>query len=77
MQTDLLYSAPSSLAFEHETTTSAEQWASWTAGQIRSAIEDERERTIALLSELLALIQRETIPEVVATLPALRGPAGR
>jgi hypothetical protein len=44
--------------------------------QIRSAIEDERERTFALLAELLAQIQRDVIPETVATLPALRGPAG-
>jgi hypothetical protein len=76
METDIRYSEPSSRAFERETTTSAEQWSNWTTNQIRSAIEDERERTIALLSELLAGIQRETIPEVVATLPALRGPAG-
>jgi hypothetical protein len=76
METDIRYSEPSSRAFERETAASAEQWASWTTNQIRSAIEDERERTVALLSELLARIQRETIPEVVTTLPALRGPAG-
>jgi hypothetical protein len=76
METDIRYNEPSSRACERETTTSAEQWSNWTTNQIRSAIEDERERTVALLSELLALIQRETIPEVVATLPALRGPAG-
>jgi hypothetical protein len=76
METDIRYSEPSSRAFERETTTSAEQWSNWTTNQIRSAVEAERERTFALLSELLAGIQRETIPEVVATLPALRGPAG-
>ena len=76
METDIRYSEPSSRAFERETTTSAEQWSNWTTNQIRSAIEDERERTIALLSELLAGIQRETIPEVVARLPELRGPVG-
>jgi hypothetical protein len=76
METDLRYSEPSPRAFERETAASAEQWASWTADQIRSAIEDERERTFALLTELLVRIQRDTIPEVVETLPALRGPAG-
>jgi hypothetical protein len=76
METDIRYSEPSSPAFERETAASAEQWASWTADQIRSAIEDERKRTFALLAELLAQIQRETIPEVVAKLPALRGPVG-
>ena len=75
MQTDISYSEPSSRGFERGTATSAE-WSNWTTNQIRSAIEDERERTFALLSELLALIQRETIPEVVARLPELRGPAG-
>ena len=44
--------------------------------QIRSAIEAERERTFALLTEVLVRIQKDMIPEVVATLPALRGPAG-
>jgi hypothetical protein len=76
MKTDLSYSEPSSRACERETATSAEQWSNWTAEQIRSAIEDERERTFALLAELLAQIQRDTIPETVATLPALRGPVG-
>jgi hypothetical protein len=76
METDIRYSEPSSRACERETAASAEQWASWTGDQIRNAIEDERERTFALLSELFALIQRETIPEVVARLPELRGPAG-
>jgi hypothetical protein len=76
METDIRYSEPPSPAFERETAASAEQWASWTTNQIRSAIEDERERTVALLSVLLARIQRETIPEVVETLPELRGPAG-
>jgi hypothetical protein len=76
MDTDIRYSEPSSRACERETAASAEQWANWTGDQIRSAIEDERERTFALLAELLAQIQRETIPEVVARLPALRGPVG-
>jgi len=76
METDIRYSEPSSRACERETAASAEQWANWTGDQIRSAIEDERERTFALLAELLAQIQRETIPEVVARLPALRGPVG-
>ena len=76
METDIRYSEPSSRAFERETATSAEQWSNWTTNQIRSAIEAERERTFDLLAELLARIQRDMIPEVVATLPALRGPAG-
>jgi hypothetical protein len=76
METDISYGEPSSRACERETAASAAQWANWTADQIRSAIEDERERTFALLAELLAQIQRDTIPEVVATLHALRGPAG-
>jgi len=76
METDIRYNEPSSRACERETAASAEQWANWTGDQIRSAIEDERERTFALLAELLAQIQRETIPEVVARLPALRGPVG-
>ena len=76
METDIRYSEPSSPAFEHETATSAEQWSNWTRNEIRSAIEDERERTSALLTELLVLIQNDVVPEVVATLPALRGPAG-
>jgi hypothetical protein len=69
MESDIRYN-------ERETAASAEQWSNWTANQIRSAIEDERERTCALLAELLAGIQRETIPEVVARLPELRGPVG-
>ena len=76
METDIRYSEPSSPAFEHEMAASAEQWSNWTRNEIRSAIEDERERTFALLAELLAQIQRDVIPETVATLPALRGPAG-
>jgi hypothetical protein len=54
METDIRHTEPSSRAFEREKAASAEQWASWTTNQIRSAIEDERERTFALLSELLA-----------------------
>ena len=76
METDIRYSEPSSRTFERETTTNAEQWSNWTANQICSAIEDERERTVQLLAELIVRIQNDVIPEVVATLPALRGPAG-
>jgi hypothetical protein len=39
-------------------------------------IEAERERTHALLTELLIQICGNTIPEVVSTLPELRGPTG-
>jgi hypothetical protein len=39
-------------------------------------IEAERERTRALLTELLIQICDNTIPEVVSRLPELRGPAG-
>jgi hypothetical protein len=77
MESAIKYSEPCSPACERETATSAEQWSNWTTKQIRSAIEDERERTFAVLSELLALIQRETIPEVVARLPELRTRPGR
>ncbi len=42
----------------------------------RSWIEAERERTRQLLIELLIQICNKTIPEVVSTLPELRGPAG-
>ena len=76
METDIRYSEPSSPAFERETAANAEQWASWTSNQIRSAVEAERQRTFDLLAELVARIQKDMIPEVVATLPALRGPAG-
>jgi hypothetical protein len=76
METDLRYSEAPSPAFEPEMVASAEQWASWTANQIRTAIEAERDRTRAVLAELLAHMQREAIPEIVATLPALQGPAG-
>ena len=76
METNIGCSEPSSRAFERETTTSAEQWSNWTTSQICSAIEDERERTFELLTELLVRIQKDVIPEVVAMLPALRGPVG-
>jgi hypothetical protein len=76
METDIRYSEPSSPAFEHEKAASAEQWSNWTTNQIRSAVEAEREWTFELLTELLVQIQKDVIPEVVATLPALRGPAG-
>ena len=76
METNIGCSEPSSRAFERETATSAEQWSNWTTSQICSAIEDERERTFELLTELLVRIQKDVIPEVVATLPALRGPVG-
>jgi hypothetical protein len=42
----------------------------------RRWIEVERERTHALLTELLIQICDNTIPEVVSTLPELRGPTG-
>ena len=75
MENDIRYNEPSSPAFERETAASAEQWANWTENQIHSAIEAERERTFELLTEVLVRIQKDMIPEVVATLPALRGPA--
>ena len=50
METDIKYSEPSSRACERETAASAEQWAIWTANQIRSAVEAERERTFDLLT---------------------------
>jgi hypothetical protein len=74
METDI--SRPSSRAAEREMAASAEDWSNWTTNQIRSAIENERERTVALLTELLVDIQKDVIPEVIATLPALRGPVG-
>ena len=76
METGIRYNEPSSRAFERETTTSAEEWSNWTTSQICTAIEAERERTSALLTELLVLIQNDVVPEVVATLSALRGPPG-
>jgi hypothetical protein len=76
METDLRYSEPSSRAVEREKLASAEQWSNWTTDQIRSAVEAERERTFELLTELLVRIKKDMIPEVVATLPALRGPVG-
>ena len=57
METDIRYSEPSSPACERETAANAEQWASWTTNQIRSAVEAERQRTFDLLAELLARIQ--------------------
>jgi hypothetical protein len=76
METDIKYSEPSSRVVEREKLASAEQWANWTTDQIRSAIEAEREQTFDLLTEVLVRIKKDMIPEVVATLPALRGPAG-
>jgi hypothetical protein len=76
METDLRYSEPSSRAVEREKPASAEQWANWTTDQIRSAIEAEREQTFDLLTEMLVRIRKDMIPEIVATLPALRGPTG-
>jgi hypothetical protein len=62
--TDIRYSEPSSRAVERETNTSAEQWSNWTTNQICSAIEAERERTSALLTELLVqtnnVVSRQT-----------------
>jgi hypothetical protein len=76
METDIQYSEPSSRARERESAASAEQWSNWTTDQIRSAVEAERERTFELLTELLVRVKKDMIPEVVATLPALRGPVG-
>jgi len=76
METDIRCSEPSSRAFEREMATSAEQWSNWITNQICSAIENERERTFELLTELVVGIKKDVIPEVVATLPSLRGPAG-
>src|SRR5947207_9939700 len=76
MESDIRCAELSSSAFEHEKAASAEEWTNWTTNQIRSAVEAERERTFGLMTELLVQIQRDGIPEVVATLPALRGPAG-
>jgi hypothetical protein len=76
MESDITYGEPSSRTFERETAASTEQWSNWTTNQIRSAVEAERERTFDLLTELLVRIQKEVIPEVVATLPALQGPVG-
>ena len=73
METD---TKPSSRACERESAASAEQGANWTADQIRSAIEAEREATFDLLTEVLVRVKKDMIPEVVATLPALRGPVG-
>jgi hypothetical protein len=73
METDISYGEPSSPAFESRD-------AFLTADDVnelcRRWIEAERERTFALLTELLAQIQDDVIPEVVATLPDLRGPPG-
>jgi hypothetical protein len=74
MQTNIYET--SSPPSEQEKATSAEQWSNWTTNQIRSAIEDERERTSQLLIELVVRLQRDVVPQVVETLPALRGPAG-
>jgi hypothetical protein len=76
METEIRYSEPPSPAFQHEKAASAEEWSNWTTNQIRSAIEAERERTFALLTELLVQIEKDVVPEVVATLPALKGPVG-
>lgn len=59
-----------------EKTASAEEWSNWTTNQIRVAIEAERERTFALLTELLVQIEQELVPSTVKTLPDLRGPPG-
>jgi len=74
METD---TKPSSRACERESAASAEQGANWTADQIRSAIEAEREATFDLLTEVLVRVKKDMIPEVVATLPALRARSDR
>jgi hypothetical protein len=80
METDIRCSESSSRAFERETATSAEQWSNWTTNQIRNAIEDERERTFELLTELLVRIQKDAIPDrdaARATRPCRTGRAYR
>jgi hypothetical protein len=76
MESDISYSEPSSPRHEREAADSAEQWSNWTTNQIRSAIDAEREWTLALLAELLVDIRKDLIPEVLASLPDLRGPTG-
>jgi hypothetical protein len=76
METDIRHTEPSSRAVEREKLASAEQWSNWTTDQIRSAVEAEREQIFELLTEVLVHIKKDMIPEVVATLPALRGPIG-
>jgi hypothetical protein len=73
METEIRYSERSPRPFESRD-------ASLTSDDVnelcRRWIEAERERTRALLTELLVQINNDVIPEVVATLPDLRGPPG-
>jgi hypothetical protein len=73
METEIRYSERSPRPFESRD-------ASLTSDDVnelcRRWIEAERERTRGLLTELLVQINNDVIPEVVATLPDLRGPPG-
>ena len=71
MDTEIRYSELSARPFESTGLTADD-----VNELCRRLIEDERERTQALLTELLIQICDNTIPEVVARLPELRGPAG-
>ena len=74
MDTEIRYSESSARPFESTGLTTDD-----VNELCRRLIEDERERTRALLTELLIQICDNTIPEVVARLPELQGPgrAGR
>ena len=73
MDTEIRYRESSARPFE---STGAVLTADDVNELCRRLIEDERERTQALLTELLIQICDNTIPEVVSRLPELRGPAG-
>ena len=73
MDTEIRYRESSARPFE---STGAFLTADDVNELCRSWIEVERERTHALLTELLIQICDNTIPEVVSTLPELRGPTG-
>ena len=73
MDTEIRYRESSARPFE---STAAFLTADDVNELCRSWIEGERERTHALLTELLIQICDNTIPEVVSTLPELRGPTG-
>ena len=73
MDTEIRYRESSARPFE---STGAFLTADDVNELCRSWIEAERERTHALLTELLIQICDNTIPEVVSTLPELRGPTG-
>ena len=73
MDTEIRYRESSAQSFE---STGAFLTADDVNELCRRWIEAERERTHALLTELLIQICDNTIPEVVSRLPELRGPAG-